>query len=166
MAFVRRVRSALCRWMRRAAQTCPIPQQAAIGIRGHQAQALVFTESERPTKASPCEVVQIAEYERLRAMPAMHVAARRSSSSGRPGVNLLIMGRPRSRHFYRQAHTAHDQGLAEKVERGVAHEGRVLVLFGEPLVAAGQNLVVVPADQGLVLPSAHGAMLAPRTGGR
>jgi hypothetical protein len=97
-------------------------------------------------------------------MPAMRVAARRSSSSGRPRVKLLIMGRPGSRHSYRQAHSAHDQGLAEKMEREVAHEGRVYVLFEEPLVAAGQNLVVIPANQGLVLPPTHGAMVAPRTG--
>jgi hypothetical protein len=95
----------------------------------------------------------IAEYERLRAMPAMHVAARRSSSSGRPRVKLLIMGRPRSKHCHRQAHTAHDQGLAEKMEREVAHEGRVCVLFEEPLVAAGQNLVVIPGESGPCSPA-------------
>jgi hypothetical protein len=54
--------------------------------------------------------------------------------------------------------------LAEKMEREVAYEGRVCVLFGEPLAAAGRNLVVIPANQGLVLPPTDGAMVAPRTG--
>lgn len=51
--------------MPRGASAYPAPSQAALGSGGHQDRALCFTESELPTKASPCEVVQIADCERL-----------------------------------------------------------------------------------------------------